>query len=404
MPGMQMSETNTAGTFLLSLSSGTAVNPLSWQMPMRMVQRGSWNTMFMAQAFINDTQQSGPRGADKLYSANWFMANVEHSAGAKAAVQIQVMMSLDPLTIRHRSYPLLFQTGETAYGKALVDAQHPHDLIMAAGIQYARSAGEHTILQLSFSPVGDPAIGPVAYPHRASAAELPQATLSHHWQDSTHIANDVITGGIQYKKLRLEASGFYGSEPNENRWNIDSGPVNSWSTRLWITPSKNWAAQVSVAHLVKPEELETTNQFRSTASVHYSRPMQGSSWSSSLIWGRNHRDGTAHNTNSYLAETVVPLSARNFLTGRAELVDKDELFRNQPDVETRLNQLYGSTFRVRAFTAGYTRDFPLFAALQTGLGFNVEAYSIPAAIQPYYGEHPFGANVFLRVRLQGKQQ
>src|SRR5947209_1938407 len=204
-----------------------------------------------------DTQQSGPRGGDKFYSSNWFMANAEHRLGQNGAVQMQLMLSLDPATMTGRRYPLLFQTGETAFGRPLVDAQHPHDFIMAAAVQYARSLGENTTLDLYFAPVGDPALGPVAYPHRASSMELPQATLSHHWQDSTHIADDVVTAGIAYKKMRFEASGFYGSEPNENRWNIDFGPINSWSARLWFFPSKNWTAQLSAGRLAKPEALES---------------------------------------------------------------------------------------------------------------------------------------------------
>jgi len=125
------------------------------------------------------------------------------------------------------------------------------------GFHYAHQLGPDTTVDAYFAPVGDPALGPVAFPHRASAFELPQATLSHHWQDSTHIANEVVTLGLSHKKIKLEASGFYGSEPNENRWNIDSGPINSWSARLWFFPSKNWASQVSFGRIARPEALES---------------------------------------------------------------------------------------------------------------------------------------------------
>lgn len=275
MSGMNMVEMNAASMFLMKSMSGTAVNPAAWPMPMLMKPLGSWNTMYMAQAFIDDTQQSGPRGGDKLYSPNWFMVDAEHRLGEEGAFQVHLMLSLDPATITDRRYPLLFQTGETAFGKPIVDGQHPHDFIMALGFQYARSFGNNTTLELYFAPVGDPAIGPIAYPHRASAMELPQATISHHWQDSTHIANDVITVGVAYKKVKLEASGFYGSEPDEFRWDIDSGPINSWSTRLWYFPGKNWAAQFSVGHLTHPEALESGDQTRTTASLEYSKPMPG---------------------------------------------------------------------------------------------------------------------------------
>ncbi len=412
MPDMNMPDMNMTGmeepmppavALLTNLSSGTAVNPPGWPMPMIMQPIGAWNTMFMAQAFIVDTQQSGPRGGDKFYSANWFMANAEHRVGARGAFQIQLMLSLDPATVTNRRYPLLFQTGETAYGNPLTDAQHPHDFIMAAGIQYALSLSENATLELYAAPVGDPALGPVAYPHRASAMELPQAPLSHHWQDSTHIANDVITAGIAYKKFKLEASGFHGAEPDENRWNIDYGPIDSWSARLWYFPAKNWAAQVSVGHLTKPEALEPGDQFRSTASLEYTKPMLGSSWSSTFVWGRDHSGATGRNTNSYLLESVLPIGAKNFLTGRAELVDKDELFAGQPDLEAQLDTLYGSTFRIGAYTIGYTRDIGVFHHIETGVGADIQTFSLPAAIKPYYGDRPVGGDIFLRLRLKPKE-
>src|SRR5579864_3381075 len=184
-------------------------------MPMFMRRLGSWNLMLMGQAYIVETQQSGPRGSDKLWSPNAFMISVDHILGA-GSVMFQSMLSLEPATVTGERYPLLFQTGETAYGEPLVDAQHPHDFIMSLGVQYAHPLSENTMLQLYYAPVGDPALGPVAFPHRASAAELPEATLSHHWQDSTHIADNVATVAIKYKWVRLEGSGFYGTEPDEH--------------------------------------------------------------------------------------------------------------------------------------------------------------------------------------------
>ncbi len=400
MPGMKPHKMSAASMFLMKLSSGTAMNPAAWPMPSLMKQLGSWNTMYMAQAFINDTQQSGPRGGDKLFSTNWFMANAEHQAGNNGAFQIQLMLSLEPATITGRRYPLLFQTGETAFGKPIVDGQHPHDFIMSLGFQYALFLNENITLELYFAPVGDPALGPVAYPHRASAMELPQATLAHHWQDSTHIANEVATVGVAYKKFKLEASGFYGTEPDEFRWDIDSGPMNSWSTRLWYFPGENWAAQFSIGHLTHPEVFEPGDQTRATASIEYSKPLPGGSWSSSFIWGRDHSTYTKRNLNSYTIESVLPIARKNFITGRIELVDKDELFAGQPSLEEFLDTFYGSTFRIGGYTIGYTRDINIFPHVETGIGANVEAYSLPAAIKPYYGDHPIGGNVFVRFRLK----
>jgi hypothetical protein len=400
MPGMNMVDMNAASMDLANISSGTSLNPDSWPMPMIMTHFGSWNTMFMGDAFLVDTQQSGPRGGDKLYSTNLAMATAEHSAGKNGAFQVVLMLSLEPATITDRRYPLLFQTGETAFGQAIVDGQHPHNFIMGLGLHYVRELGGHTRLEFYAAPVGDPALGPVAYPHRASAAELPEAPISHHWQDSTHISDDVVTVGLAYKKVKLEASGFHGAEPGENRWIIQQGAIDSWSSRLWFFPSKNWAAQVSVGRLTHPEALEPGDQVRSTASVEYTQPMPGGSWATSVIWGRNHETATGRNVNSYLAESVLPIHRKNFLTGRVELVDKDELFADQPDIEQNLDILYGSTFRIGAYTIGYTRDVDLFRHIETGVGANFSAYSLPDSIKPYYGDRPVGGNVFVRFRLR----
>lgn len=400
--GPGMADMNPAGMQAMNLSSGTSQNPLGWPMPMLMRHYGRWNFMFMGSAFLVDTQQSGPRGADKLYSDNWLMASASHRVGAKGDFATELMLSLEPATVTDRRYPLLFQTGETAYGLPLTDAQHPHNFIMGLGFRYTHEVADQTFVSVYAAPVGDPALGPVAFPHRASAMELPQAPISHHWQDSTHIADEVVTLGVAHRQFRLEASGFRGREPGENRWIIEGGAIDSWSARLWYLPSKRWAAQFSGGRIKQPEGAGTGDQIRLTSSVEYSRPVGESAWSTSVIWGRNHDTATHRDLNSYLVESVLPVGAKNFLTGRAELVDKDELFSAQPAIESLLDDTAGSTFRVGSYTVGYTRDFPLWDAVETGIGFNVSAYSLPPAIKPYYGDHPVAGSVFLRVRLKGQ--
>jgi len=416
MPGMHHGPSvNAAGTYLMTLASGTSMNPESAPMPMLTPKSipkfaspklASWNLMIMGQAFLIDTQQSGPRGGDKFYSSNWIMIAKEHRLG-RGSVLFQTMLSLEPATVTNRRYPLLFQTGETAYGTPLADAQHPHDFVMGLGVHYARPINETVLVHVYYAPVGDPALGPVAFPHRASAAELPQATISHHVQDSTHIASNVATIGLKNKWMGVEASGFNGTEPNENRWNIDWGAMNSYSGRISVFPSKNWLAQVSAGRLKSPERHAGSDAgpendlVRVTASLHYSRPVPGgNAWSSSFIWGRNHETGTRRNINSYLVETLYPMTTKDFLTGRVEVVDKDELFANNPGLEEQVTRTAGSTFRIQAYTAGYTRDIGSFDSVEAGVGANFSVYGVPAAIKTYYGDHPWGANIYLRFRLR----
>jgi hypothetical protein len=360
---------------------------------MIMAASGRWNWMFMGQAFLIDTQQAALRGNDKFYSTNWFMTGVERKVG-NGSFMVKLMLSLEPATITGRRYPELFQTGETAFGVPLVDAQHPHNFIMGLGFTYAHPLGPNSLWEIYYAPVGDPALGPVAFPHRASAIELPQAPLAHHWQDSTHIAYNVATVALAYKMLRLETSGFHGAEPGENRWVVTYGAMDSWSARASISPTKHWLSQFSAGRITHPEALQSGDVIRTTASLHYTTAFAAGDWSSSLIWGRNHDTETHRNSNAYTVETLIPLTRKNTLTGRAEMVDKDELFDNVPALNDRV-------FRLGAYTVGYSREIgTAFKVLQTALGANATTYSLPATIKPYYGYRPWAVDIYLRFRLK----
>ena len=408
LPGMEMHDhrpmsggMSSTFAFFMDESSGTGVQPSASPMPMVMTDVGEWHLMWMGQAFLVDTQQTGPLGYDKLYSTNWGMLSSMHHLGG-GGVLLRAMLSLEPATITERRYPLLFQTGETAFGSPITNAQHPHNLVMELSAQYSHSMGEHAVAGLYYGVVGDPALGPVAYPHRASAAELPQATLGHHWQDSTHIASNVVTGVLAFKLVRFEASGFYGSEPGENRWTIYFGPMNSYAGRITFTPSSRWVAQVSAGRLTRPEALEPGDVVRTTASVEYVVPRpNGNWWATSLIWGRNWKTAPQYGTNAVLAETLLPLHEKNFFTARYEWSQRDELFADNPALEAQLVASAGARwFDVNAYTVGYTRDLFTWHGAETGLGANVSIYGIPATIKAYYGDHPLGFNVYLRVRLK----
>ena len=405
-PGMSMSAAaSPAEAYLMQQASGTATNPASSPQGMFMKQANSWTMMLHGIFSLNEIQQSGPRGGDKFFATNWFMGMAQRRVGA-GSFQARAMLSLDPATVTKRLYPLLLQSGETAYGRPIADGQHPHDLVMELGAQYARRIGEKSIFGLYAAVVGDPALGPVAFPHRISAQELPQATLGHHLQDSSHVANTVVTAGITRGMVRLEASGFRGQEPNENRWNFDGGTIDSWASRLTLAPTPNWNGQVSVGRLERPEAHEPYDIIRATASVTYNRPIATGFWAASVIWGRNHKTGVHRNTNSYLAESVLQVRHKNYLTGRVELVDRDELSHGEgegPDhTDNQLALTEGAVFRIAAFTLGYTRALGTVAGVEVGIGGNVTLYRIPSALTALYGDRPAGFLTYLRFRLKGQ--
>jgi len=403
--GMSMSmEANPTESYLMQQASGTATNPASSRGGMFMGRAGAWTTMLHGVFSLNEMQQSGPRGGDKFFSSNWFMGMAQRRAGA-GSFQARAMLSLEPATVTKRRYPLLLQSGETAFGNPIADGQHPHDFVMELDAQYARRIGENTILGLYAAAVGDPALGPVAFPHRISAQELPQAALGHHLQDSTHIANTVVTLGLKRGMLQIEASGFRGEEPNENRWNFDGGTMDSWASRLSLAPTPNWSGQVSVGRLKRPEAHEPYDIIRATSSVTYNRQTATGFWAASLIWGRNHKTGVHRNTNSYLAESVLQVRQKNYLTGRVELVDRDELLHGEADAdhaEHPSGLAEGLVFRVAALTLGYTRGLGTAAGVEVGIGGNVTLYRIPSALNTLYGNRPVGFLTYLRFRLKGQ--
>src|SRR5215472_13336092 len=296
---------------LLHDSSGTSAQPNSTPVSMLMGKGGGWALMFHANIFVLDEQQTGPRGTDKFFSTNWFMAMAQRKFG-HGAFTGRAMLSLEPATVTGRQYPLLFQQGETAFGSPIADAQHPHDLFMELAAFYDYRIGANSLLSIYVAPVGDPAIGPLAYPHRASASEDPFAPLGHHQQDSTHISDDVVTAGFTYRLARLEASGFHGREPDEFRWNIDQGGIDSWSVRLTMQPGKNWSGQYSYGRIASPEQLSPgENQERMTASVMYNLPLHNGNWANTIVWGRTRSLRNNSRFDSYLVESTLNLRARN---------------------------------------------------------------------------------------------
>jgi hypothetical protein len=362
-----------------------------------MEQKGPWMLMFHGEAFLNFEQQSGPRGGDKIFSTNWFMLMGQRPLGS-GQLTLRTMLSLEPATVTHRFYPELFQQGETAFGRPIIDGQHPHDFLMEIAALYDLRVGENALVSLYAAPVGDPALGPVAYPHRNSALENPVAPLGHHLEDSTHIASDVLTGGFTWKLARIEASGFHGREPDEDRWDLDSGKIDSWSTRLTVQPTHNWTAQYSFAHLTSPEALHPLEDLqRMTASVSYDvQPHEGQNFAATLLWGRNHSLATGENFNGYLAEATLRVAPHNFWA-RIENVDRTSelLLGNNLEPAGVEDQFLA---RTQAYTLGYDHELKALPHLSTALGGQVTLYHAPSFLNPIYGDHPVGVLLFLRLR------
>ena len=368
--------------------SGTSWQPASVNGHEWMWMRGGWELMAHGAIFIDYNQQGGPLGAGKAESVNYGMLMEQHGLG-RGTILFREMFSAESLTSPHPGFPELFQTGETYHGEPLVDHQHPHNVFAELAALYTVPLTKKISWELYGGPSAEPALGPVTYIHRASAAELPMAPLSHHVQDSTHTSFGVVTTGFVLDRVKLEASAFNGREPNEQRWSIQFAALDSWSGRASIAPGRNWTAQYSIGRLEHPEPLEPGSQWRQTASVEYNRPWHDGSWATSMIWGRVHKIAVGDNLNSYLLESTLNFRQRNYAFTRMELVEKDELF---PQAAVL------STYRIGAYTFGGVRDLIANKTWQMGLGADVTLYSKPELLDAAYGDQPVSFQIFLRFR------
>jgi hypothetical protein len=387
-------------TIINHVGSGTDAEPAAIPHHAWMFNRDNWDFMVHGVLFVNDIQQSGPRGGDKFFGESWFMGMAQHDLGP-GKFTARAMLSLDPALISERRYPELFQVGETAFGNPIVDGQHPHDFFMELAAFYDWKLSEHNLLSLYAAPIGDPALGPPAYPHRASASEDPIAVLGHHMQDSTHIADEVVTAGYTYRFARVEVSGFHGREPDENRWNIDAGAIDSWAARLTISPTQNWSGQFSLGTLKSPEALSPREDLRRmTASIEYARGIPKGNWASSVVWGRNRSLVTGEVENSYLFESTLHFLSKNAVWTRIENVDRTNLLLLGENPEPA-NFEERFLARIQAYTAGYDRDFRAIPHFSTAIGAQATFYGKPDSLNTIYGDHPVGVVMFVRIRPEG---
>ncbi len=200
-----------------------------------------WMLMSDGVLFATYNRQGSERGGDEFKSTNWWMGMASRTAGP-GKLTLTGMLSLDALTATSHGYREIFQVGEVYQGAPLVDWQHPHDFLMQASIAWRVPIDYRSGFTIAGAPVGEAALGPVAYMHRASAADNPTAPLAHHTLDSTHISMGVVTAGLDHGPWTIEGSLFNGTEPDENRWDLmDPGPLDSWSARLWYEPSPEMA-------------------------------------------------------------------------------------------------------------------------------------------------------------------
>ena len=353
-----------------------------------------WTVHAGGVAFATFNRQGGPRGRAALDSQNWMMAMGMRRVG-QGLLTVSGMFSAEPFTVGPAGYPELLQEGESYRGLQITDRQHPHDLFMQLSAAWRVSLGDVANLTIAGGPVGEAALGPVAFMHRPSAIENPIAPLSHHIFDSTHIAHGVVSMAVDRGPFAVEGSMLRGREPDEHRYDIELGALDSWSVRAWFRPSRQWNVQASHGFLREPEQLEPGNQRRTNASVS---------------WLREENDSRFDAITAGYGQTV-----RNFSTVRALLLEtthqigRTSVFARFEDltVETEIllfpfivHQPHPGELvdRIRALSVGGVRDIARINGFRIGLGGDVVLYRLPELLQFTHGNQPRSFHAFVRLR------
>jgi hypothetical protein len=371
-------------------ASGTAWQPDTSRHSGPEAKAGSWTLMGHAMLNLVHDWQEGPRGDDKTFVSGMVMGTAQRHFANGNVLQFKAMLSPDPF-MGKRGYPLHLASGETADGvTTLVDRQHPHDLFMELSASYSLRLSDKVSLFLYGGLPGEPAFGPPAFMHRMSILDSPEAPISHHWLDSTHITFGVVTAGFVYDGVKAEASRFNGREPDQHRYDIETGPLDSTALRLSWNPADELSLQASWARLKSPEQLEPgENETRWSASIIYTRVVGvGGRWSTTAAWGRRSAEG--EHRDAWVLETALSLNDWT-LFGRAEQTENDELL--------LVGGHHGPTFDVAKASLGLIKDFRVAEHVKLGIGALYAFNFVPQSLEALYGGDPNGAMAFIRLKI-----
>lgn len=373
-------------------ASGTAWQPDASNHMGLMTGSGEWTLMAHGVLNLVYDHQSSRRGDDDIFPSGMLMGMARRPLG-NGTVQFKGMVSPDPL-MGKSGYPLLLASGETADGVTpLIDRQHPHDFFMELSASVSQNIGEKSSVFLYGGLPGEPAFGPPAFMHREAIMDSPEAPITHHWLDSTHISFGVLTAGVVVDRVKVEVSRFNGREPDQHRWNIETAPLDSTAVRLSWNPTRTLSLQGSWGHFKEPEQLEPGNQKRWSASALYADDIApGWHLAGTLAWGRKsiEEHGEWLHDDAFAAEASLKRGGWTVF-GRGEVTENRELVPGEHHGEART---------VGKVSVGSVRDFRIAEHFSLGAGGLVAVNFVPEPLDELYGgSNPVGAMAFVRLKL-----
>ena len=378
-------------------ASGTAWQPDLSEHSGWMMKAGDWDIMVHGNLDLIADTQSGRRGDDKLFAAGMLMGMATRQFDNGNALQLRGMVSPDPL-MGKSGYPLLLASGETANGTdRLIDRQHPHDFFMELSASYSVKLADKASAFLYAGLPGEPAFGPPAFMHRQSISASPEAPISHHWLDSTHITFGVVTGGLVLDRVKVEASRFNGREPDEKRYNIETGPLDSTVGPPVVEPDRSLCRFRAAGRIsrIPSNSSPGVNQRRLVGlGALYAADGQRLVGDDPRVGSQNHRWRATMTPSRWKARS-------NAMTGRCSAAAKST--ENNELVETcrgGRGRITARRSRSAKVSLGLVRDFRSPSISRSGVGGLYSLNFVPKGLKEEYGTRtPHGAMGFVRLKI-----
>jgi hypothetical protein len=372
-------------------ASGTAWLPDAERVPGLHTAAGDWSLMLHGALFVQYVRTLGNREEDQLGAPNWVMLMAARPA-LGGRLRLRLMATAEPWTLTGRGSPQLLQVAHDYQGAPAPDRQHPHELVAEASVAY-EWASPGLALSLYAAPIGEPALGPVAYNHRPSAAFEPGASLGHVAQDYTHESLGVVTVGAFGRRARVEVSAFNGSHPDDEHTNIDlqGGKLDAVAGRITLAPSRSVTAAAwfgAIPASTGAHAHEASRRFG--ASLLVARPRSGGAWSTALIYAGIAPEGEAVR-HTVLVESSLDLTPAQSLFGRVEYVRRTA-------EELALTGSVPDDLDLIAVSLGAARRLWHRRHAQLAGGARLTAHFVPAALEPFYGSRaPLALLLYLRL-------
>ena len=335
-----------------------------------------WHIAWHGTAFVQYARTFETRGTYQFGSVNRAMVQAGGPA-AGGVVRFDFMGSAEPLTLTKRGVPQLLQASFHVDGETITDRAHPSPWIMELAGSYERAWGTDGAVSVYAAAIGEPALGPPVYLHRASAAANPVVPLGHHLQDDTHSSYGVVSAGVRWQSLHVEASAFNERQPeNANTvFYYDGARLDAYAGRATIAAGAGWSVFGSYGYM---PEMTAGHSHGAQHRIGAGAIRTSPAWSFSAVYGANDPVGSDRPRRALLFEAEHHSSGGGVLFGRAEFVQRTA-------EELALVGSINAVQDVGAVQLGYGWNVLARGRVTTRLGAHATLDVVTPQLEPFYG-------------------